>query len=168
MWSLIICHFLCNLQTNHILDNKTNSKYKITADPQGLLHQSIFPNPRCFRGYKKHSVTLQDTSVLAGRDDYIHNHPLIKSLGVKFIISSFAAVKSRFSAFEAWQNVIVRSYTRDSVLNHPSGSKKILRDHPSGLRPSGWSLRIFLSPSGMIKSRIPRLPQDNATLSLPL
>ena len=49
-------------------------------------------------------------------------------------------------------------------MNHPSGSKKILRDHPSGLRPSGWSLRIFLSPSGMIKSRIPRLPQDNATL----
>ena len=30
-------------------------------------------------------------------------------------------------------------------------------------KPSGWPLRIFLSPSGMIKSRIPRLLHDNAT-----
>ena len=30
-------------------------------------------------------------------------------------------------------------------------------------KPSGCPLRIFLSPSGMIKSIIPRFPQDNAT-----
>ena len=30
-------------------------------------------------------------------------------------------------------------------------------------KPLGWYLRIFLFPSGMIKYRIPRSPQDNAT-----
>ena len=45
-----------------------------------------------------HSVTLQDTAVLARRDDNIH----VLSLG------SFTA-KSHFAALEAWQNVIVRS-----------------------------------------------------------
>ena len=89
-----------------------------------------------------HSVTLQDMAVLAGRDDNIHNHPLIKSLGMKSIISSFAAVKSRFAALQTWQNVIVRSYTWDSGLNHSSDYKK---------NPWGSSLwqrvpRDFFSP----------------------
>ena len=53
------------------------------------------------RSRNLHSVTLKDMAVLAGRDDNIHNHPLIKSLGMKFIISSFAAVKCRFAALEA-------------------------------------------------------------------
>ena len=50
-------------------------------------------------------------------------------------------------------------------LQSPFGVQKKSFGAIPRAKPSGWPLRIFLSPSGMIKSRIPRLPHDNATLS---
>ena len=56
-------------------------------------------------GHFDHCYTLQDTTVLAGRDDNIHISSLgmimaiIFPLGMKFNISSFAA-ESRFGALE--------------------------------------------------------------------
>ena len=71
------------------------------------------------------------------------------------------------AGLELVKNVIVRSQTRDSVFNHPSGSKKNPSGPSLGQSPRDGPSGFFLSPSGMIKSRIPRFPHDNATLSFP-
>ena len=103
----------------------------------------------------EHSVTLQDTAVLAGRDDNIHNcsprddygyyHPPAALLVLNWWRMSLSGVKLGIMS-----SITLR------------GPKKSFGAIPRA-KPSGWPLRIFLSPSGMIKSRIPRLPHDNAT-----